>query len=203
MTSGGMGDEAPYATRATYEQPELTDSKQKTNLPSSELKLKEKSATSLNLLPPPHANTLEEADSLEKKYPAMKTLGSLLLVMGIFACVAYWIRRTGGRKNQIITGELWEILGRGQLSPKHGVQLVRLGKRLLLVGHSSNEMRTLAEITDPEEVEYMLSICDAEQSQFPARISKKIRSLLSGHTEQGFAPIDQNSNPAYVGSKDV
>lgn len=47
------------------------------------------------------------------------------------------------------------IIARAAVTPKQSLALVRVGRRLVMVGVSPESMATLAEITDPEEVDEM------------------------------------------------
>ena len=201
ITSGATADDPERATKATYEQPELP--LPESNSPELHLNLDKNNAADKDRLPLSPSNSDEEIAAAVTNYSAIKTLGSLLFVITLFGCVAYWMRRGGTRSNQSLSGEAWQILGRGNLGAKHDVQLVRLGNRLLLVGYSQNAIQTLAEITDPDEVQSILSSCNTKPSRFSAGIPKKIFGAFSGRSEQAFDRMDQNTNPAYVGSKDV
>ena len=191
------------ATKATYEQPELPRPKSKRS--TLELKLKKNNSidNDLAIQSQSHRSEKEIGSPGESPYSAIQTLGSLLFVLTLFGCVAYWMRRGGTRSNQLLSGEAWEILGRGTLGPKHDVQLVRLGNRLLLVGYSPHTIQTLVEITDPEEVQSMLTSCHTKRPQFSGGFPKKLFAALSGKSELAFERIDQNTNPAYVEPKDA
>jgi flagellar biogenesis protein FliO len=45
-----------------------------------------------------------------------------------------------------------EVLSRSPLAPKQQVMLLRVGRRLIVVGDSGSQMNTLCEISDPDEV---------------------------------------------------
>jgi flagellar biogenesis protein FliO len=45
-----------------------------------------------------------------------------------------------------------EVLSRSALAPKQQVMLLRVGRRLIVVGDSGTQMNTLCEISDPDEV---------------------------------------------------
>jgi flagellar biogenesis protein FliO len=51
------------------------------------------------------------------------------------------------------------LLHRTHLGPKQSVCLLRCGNRLLLVGVTQEHMRTLSEITDPEEIDFIKGQC--------------------------------------------
>ena len=45
-----------------------------------------------------------------------------------------------------------QLLSRTVLSPKQHVMLLRVGRRLVVIGDSGGQMSALSEITDPDEV---------------------------------------------------
>ena len=144
------------ATPATYEQIELPLSE--TREQDLQLQLK-KNSTAQNIALFPIDRAEEDQVAAFEPYSPLQTLGSLFFVLTLFGCVAYWLRRGNKGSNPLLSEDAWEILGRGNLGAKHDVQLVRLGSRILLLGHSPNTIQTLVEITDPEEVQAMLQRC--------------------------------------------
>jgi flagellar biogenesis protein FliO len=55
------------------------------------------------------------------------------------------------------------------------LQLIRLGRRLLLVSVTPEHAETLTEITDPDEVNHLTSLCRQQQS---GSISDSFREVL-------------------------
>jgi flagellar biogenesis protein FliO len=83
---------------------------------------------------------------------------SLALVTGLFL-IFHWITRKVPQHDRPLPAEVVECLGRGTLSGKQEVQLVRLGSTLLLVAKAAGGPSTLASIDDPEEVERLTTLC--------------------------------------------
>jgi flagellar biogenesis protein FliO len=195
--------EPEHAIKATYEQRNLIQPKP--DQPEIHLKLKKRIPIDRDQGLSTHFDhgTEKEIGSPKESYSAINTLGSLLFVLTLFGCIAYWMRRGGTRNNQTLSSESWEILGRGNLGAKHNVQLVRLGNRVLLLGYSPNTIQTLVEITDPAEVELMVNSCQTKRSQFNGGLSKKIITALTGRSDHTFDQIEHNANPAYVEPKDA
>jgi flagellar biogenesis protein FliO len=203
LVTTGTAADPERATKATYEQPEFPQPDSKRS--KMEIKLKKNNSLDKNLVKPSQSQRGEKeiGSPSEPPYSAIQTLGSLLFVLTLFGGVAYWMKRGGARSNQLLSNEAWEILGRGNLGAKHDVQLVRLGNRLLLVGYSPNTIQTLVEITDPEEVQSMLTSCHTKRPQFRTGFPKKLFAALSGKSELAFDRIEQNTSPAYVEPKDA
>ena len=197
-----MAEDSNLATKATYEQAGLTAPRPKTKPSELRLKIRDRAEIEPKHLSLTNRSVTKNIDE-KRDHSTAKTLSSLLFVTALFACFAYWIRRNRGQKNPGIAAEAWEILGHGNLGAKHGVQLVRLGNRLLLLGYSSHAVHTLAEINDPEEVRHLRSICKTNRPQFAARIPDQIMKAFSGSTKKGSEPFDHDSSPVYARSKDA
>jgi flagellar biogenesis protein FliO len=88
-----------------------------------------------------------------------------------------------------------EVLGRTPLVRGQHLQLVRCGQRLLLLGVSANSAQTLAEVSDPQEVESLLSACGGTGARFAPHVENprterdrqhdtpdRVRELLSSVT---------------------
>ena len=83
-------------------------------------------------------------------------LMSLVVVLAAIAGLVLLVRRLVPSMRRM-TGDVVEILGRNHLSPKQSLALVRIGRRLLLVGVTPERLNTLCEIDEPQEVADLLS----------------------------------------------
>jgi flagellar biogenesis protein FliO len=90
--------------------------------------------------------------------------GSLGIVLGLFVVVSWCLQRTGGKGNERLPKEALEVLGQASLAGRQQAQLVRLGNKLLLVATTSGGVETLAEVTEPTEVESLVAMCRRGQS---------------------------------------
>lgn len=83
-------------------------------------------------------------------YP--RVLGALAAVVGLILllrwCGGRFVPAAGGRRSSRAV----EVLGRSPLSPKQQVMLLRVGRRLIVVGESGSQLSCLCDITDPDEV---------------------------------------------------
>lgn len=85
--------------------------------------------------------------------------GSLaVIVLVILAAARVW-KKHGPALRIGLPSEALEVLGTRRLDRRHAVQLVRCGSRILVLGLSDEGLRTLAEITDPVEVDYLAGLC--------------------------------------------
>ena len=117
---------------------------------------------------------------------AWRTIVSLVVVTVAAAGLAWLVRAIsrGGTSLASRLGPggrapagLLEVLGRYPLARAHQLVLLRLDRRVLLVSQQGGGMRTLCEVTDPEEVASILVLAgEAEGSSLAA----KFRSAMSG-----------------------
>lgn len=92
------------------------------------------------------------ADIFETKRMAM-ALGIVLLA--IFVAHRVWKRLGLPGVSGRLSGVL-QVVSRLSVSPKQQILLVRVGRRLVLVGNSGTQMNPLCEIGDPEEAASLL-----------------------------------------------
>ena len=78
-------------------------------------------------------------------------LGSLAIVLLAMGAV-YWFLKRWLPGTRLSESQVLRVVARTTLSPKHGVALVQLGRRFVMVGTSPDSVTVLSEITDPEEV---------------------------------------------------
>ncbi len=93
-----------------------------------------------------------------------------------------WI--TGSRGRRPVTSlspEIFEVLGRAPLGPRLSLQLLRCGNRLVLIAITPEGVNTLSEITDPQEVTELLTVC---RRNSPHAITESFRQLLD-HLTRG------------------
>ncbi len=88
-----------------------------------------------------------------------------IVLVAIFVTHKVWKRLgmpgVGGKGS----GSL-QVVSRLNIAPKQQILLVRVGRRLVLVGNSGTQMNPLCEIGDPEEAAGLLGQAVSEQSTF-------------------------------------
>lgn len=106
------------------------------------------------------------------------TTASLLFVLSVIAGGAYLLRRQGRRFAGILPDEIVQVLGRRYLDQRTSLQLIRCGSKILVLANSTQHgLRTLSEITDPQEVESITSQCLSPAADSASRLGK-LRSDL-------------------------
>ena len=99
-------------------------------------------------------------------YP--RVLGALGIVIGLIF-VLRWVGRhifpaSAGRG----ASRTIEVLSRSPLSPKQQVVLLRVGRRLVVVGDTGAQLNPLCEITDPDEIAALVGQIRDEKSSAPS-----------------------------------
>lgn len=87
--------------------------------------------------------------------PALFYVG---LICGGFILAMYLARKYMPGGKRLFTHPSMEILGRTHIDQKRYLSLVRVGKRIIVVGVSPDEMRSLSEIVDESEVTEIMEI---------------------------------------------
>jgi flagellar biogenesis protein FliO len=148
-------------------------------------------------LPPPGASPQSEGQAKGAgPASAVTIVGALGLVLGIFLLTAWGIRRAAPQGLHPLPGEVFEVLGRAPLAGRQQAHLLRLGNKLMLVSVSPAGAETLAEITDPVEVDRVAGLC--RQSQ-PGSATAVFRQVF-----EQFAPrrpaahnVERTSSPSH------
>ena len=60
------------------------------------------------------------------------------------------------------------------------MQLIRVGNKLVMVSVNGNQVDTITEITDPEEVEQLVSLCHKNQSN---QFRQTFQQVLNEHQQ--------------------
>ena len=98
-------------------------------------------------------------------FSIFKTLAALLLVVTLILICAKFLRKHSPVLKLGLPKDAVEVLGRTSLDPKQHVYLVRLGAQILVLGSSAGELRTLANITDPMQVDLLAGSCKQQAGQ--------------------------------------
>ena len=140
----------------------------------------------------------DKVGSYFQNFDVGRMLGSLALVLGGYFSLVWVSRQFGG--NGKVPAEVLEILGQTPFGPKKQLQIVRLGSKLLLLLNGPEGTHPIGEITDPEEVEYLASLCQGRKTASAAnvlRIAKATttQNSASAATQSTVASAIANAAP--------
>lgn len=105
----------------------------------------------------------------------LQTLGALGVVIGLILVAKWAWGRFGGGVVARSTPAV-EVLSRTSVAPRNHVLLVRVGGRILVLGDSASGLRTLADVTEPDEVASLLEAVTAARTN---SISESFSQLLN------------------------
>lgn len=108
----------------------------------------------------------------------LNTLTALGLVIGLVLVLRFAVAKMGGRPTTSASRAV-EVLSRTSVAPKNHVLLLRVGGRILVVGDSSNGLRTLSEVDDPDEVASLLQSVEADRE---TSMTNGFNRMLSRYT---------------------
>lgn len=131
----------------------------------------------------------------------MQTGVALTVVLGLMLGFFWVFRRTAPKSLLPLPLETVQVLGNAPLHGKQHLRLIRLGHRVLLLAVSENTSQTLAEVTDPDEVRYLLELCEARVSRGESQTFAEILQQSGRERTTGFLGSQQDQVRQSHGSK--
>ena len=107
-----------------------------------------------------------------------RMLGSLALVVGGYLALVVVLRKFSGGGQHGIPAEVVSVLGNLPYGHKQNLRLVRLGSKLVLLLNGPEGTHPIGEITDPGEVDYLVSLCEGKRVTRPAAPSPSLRPAM-------------------------
>ncbi|MFO0563536.1 MAG: flagellar biosynthetic protein FliO [Polyangiales bacterium] len=108
------------------------------------------------------------------------------LALLIVCVAAWWLVRYAARRGMLgasAGGTHMTVIERVALDPRRALHLVRVGKRVLVVGASDEGLRTLAELA-ADELELDARESNPEPSAEPAKPKRSFADALAAVTEK-------------------
>lgn len=148
-------------------------------------------------LPPPSRSVGKPASSAKNREQSNSALItvvlSLLIVLSAFFGVVWLTQRGAAKTAATLPAEVVNVLGRIPLAPRQQLQLIRVGRKIVLICITQSSTTTLTEITGDEEVARIAGICE---SQHPGRVAQTFRDVL------GQFQRNSNNNAFFGNPKD-
>lgn len=133
-------------------------------------------------------------------------LWPLLIVLGGIVVLFWAARRFLPGMRRMAGSRAVEVLGRTYLSPRQSVTVVRLGRRILVIGQTAEQLSALASISDPEEVSELVGLCEGSgQNSATATFGKIFRGLDRQYEESavGDQEVAEGSGGDEVSVEDI
>ena len=108
-------------------------------------------------------------------------VGSLAVVLLAFFLLVWLSRKTSPRGMTLLPTEVLEPLGRSTLTARQQMQLIRVGKKLILLAVTVNGAETLTVITDPVDVDRLCALC---QQTRPGSATAAFSQVLSQYAQE-------------------
>ncbi|HAN96445.1 MAG TPA: hypothetical protein DCQ98_02970 [Planctomycetaceae bacterium] len=120
------------------------------------------------------------------------TFLALATVVVLIIGAAWLMRKTQPRGFAALPREAVEVLGRVPLDARQQLQLVRLGRKLVLFGSGPQGVMPLSEVDDPQEVEELLTACRAGKSGSAVEGFRSLLQQAEREPTRGF--LDRESS---------
>jgi flagellar biogenesis protein FliO len=112
---------------------------------------------------------------------AMTTVVSALsIVLAAFFLVVWLTRSANKRRWSPLPTEAVQVLGRAPLAGRQWMQLVQVGNKLVMLSVNANQVDTITEITDSQEVERLVALCRKEQ---PNHLRQTFQQVLDQYSK--------------------
>jgi flagellar biogenesis protein FliO len=119
-------------------------------------------------------------------------MGPLVVVLGVIAAITVLARRWQSRRGVPGSSEGITLLARQHLSTRQCLWLVRLGRRLVLLGVSPERIQPLVEVADADEAAAIVSSIESRRA---GSFSASLARFATGGAEDG-PPRIEDPGPA-------
>jgi len=107
-------------------------------------------------------------------------LSALFIVLAAFFLVVWLTRSANKRRWSPLPTEAVQVLGRAPLAGRQWMQLVQVGNKLVMLSVNANQVDTITEITDSDEVERLVALCHKKPSN---HLRQTFQQVLDQYSE--------------------
>ncbi len=134
--------------------------------------------------PSPSPATAEEPSPASQTTDWKKSLstvaGALGIVLGGFVLLVVLLRQFQPPGMRALPRDAFEVLGRASLGGKHSLVLIRLGTKAALLSVRGEEVQTVLEIDDPDQVAHLAGLCQqGRQESATAAFRRTLQELAA------------------------
>lgn len=135
-------------------------------------------------LPPPgDRGETDQAAKKDVRGPIFTVTSSLAIVLGLFCGFVWLSRKTNHGRGSILSNDVFTVLGTSAIDVRNKATLVKCGNRVLLLAMTPTGVSTLAEYTDPSEVNDLLASTGGSAK---AAFSEALQDAGDGQSASGF-----------------
>jgi len=131
------------------------------------------------------ATRTDRGNTDTRGFRILDMLWPLLAVLCGIGLLFWALRKYLPGMRRLTGSRVVEILARTYLSPRQSIAVVKVGRRILIVGQSADALSPLASVSDPEEVSELVGLC---ASTAPHSASTSFRKI--------FQRMDSEFDPA-------
>ena len=125
--------------------------------------------------------------------------GGLAIVVGLFLVCMWLLRTSGAKPTAALPSDAVSMLGRIPLAPRSFAHLLQFGHKLVLVAITPEGVSTIAEITDPMEVQRLLGLCMQNNKHSTSAEFRDVLKHLTKEPAKGFLGNEVSSAYATQG----
>jgi len=143
------------------------------------------------------SETNRESQAASAPYSLWKIFGALTIaVAGIFGVAKLF--KTFGPFSSVepLPNAVCDVLGVMTLPPRHTLYFLRVGQRILVMNSSADGLANLAEISDPQEVASLTTLCRSKASppSNDASFFNRVLNQIKGETSPDTPPLPHESD---------
>jgi flagellar biogenesis protein FliO len=131
-------------------------------------------------------------------FDTQRVVLSLVIVLALIFLLRYLSQRMFGKTIAARSSRAVQVLSRNVISPKQQLLVVRVGRRLVVVGDSGQQMNALCEITDPDEMAALIGQLHEEKRESGGNPF----GAMFGRAGSEFASANEPSRPVDVADED-
>ena len=104
----------------------------------------------------------------------LSLVAPLVVVLVVIVLVFWAVRKYVPGMRRLAGSDVVRVLARTYLSPRQSVTLIKVGRRILVVGQSADRLSALGEVSDEQEVSELLGLCRSEGDGSLSRSFQKV-----------------------------
>ncbi|GEM_PF-4877350 len=121
--------------------------------------------------------------------------GALGIVLGGFVLLVVLLRQFQPPGLRPLPRDAFEVLGRAPLDGKHALVLIRLGAKAALLSVRGEEVQTVLEIDDPDQVAHLAGLCQQGRPQSATAAFQRTLQQLATDPAVAHPQDRSSSNP--------